>query len=69
MALTAFEPIVYFSTILELKSLYLLEYQEFFHSNKRKIAVEPTIHQNSAVSKGLVGKMLKSLIINIDLES
>ena len=39
---------------------------KFFLCNKRKIAVKPTIHQNSHVSKELLGK---SLIINIDFES
>ena len=29
---------------------------EFLHCNKRKIAVKPTINQNSAVSKALLGK-------------
>ena len=37
--------------------------------NKRKIAVKPTIHQNSASSKAFIGKILKSLMINIDFES
>ena len=29
---------------------------EFFLCNKHKIALKPTIHQNSAASKGLLGK-------------
>ena len=29
---------------------------EFFLCNKRKTAVKPTIHQNSVVSKALLGK-------------
>ena len=43
--------------------------EEFFFCNKRKIAVKTTIQQNSAVSKALLGKILKSPIINIDFES
>ena len=35
---------------------------EFFLCNKRKIAVKPTIHQNSAVSKTFLGKSLNPLI-------
>ena len=37
--------------------------------NKRKTVVKPTIHQNSAISSTFFGKVLKSLIINIDFES
>ena len=37
----------------------------FFLCNKREIAVKPTIHPNSAVSKVLFRKILKSQIINI----
>ena len=39
---------------------------EFFICNKRKIAVRPTIHQNSSVSKALIGKILRSLILNLE---
>ena len=42
---------------------------KFFLCNKRKIAVQPTIHQNSDVSKSINKKILKSLITNIDFES
>ena len=35
---------------------YRLKKEEFFLCNKRKIAVKPTIHQNSVVSKTLLGK-------------
>ena len=32
-------------------------YRYFFFRNKRKMAVKPTIHQNVAVSKPLLGKI------------
>ena len=35
---------------------YRLKKSGVFLCNKRKIAVKPTIHQNSAVSKALLGK-------------
>ena len=35
---------------------YGLKEVEFFLCNKRKIAVKPTIHQNSVVSKTFLGK-------------
>ena len=44
---------------------------EFFLCNKRKIAVKPTIHQNSAVSKTFLGKsenpLLEMLILNPEI--
>ena len=42
---------------------------EFFLSNKSKIAVKPTIHQKFSCLKNIFGKILKSLIINVDFES
>ena len=42
---------------------------EFFLCKKRAIAVKPRIQQNPTVSKALLGKILKSLTINIDFES
>ena len=41
---------------------------DFFLCNKHKKAIKPTIHQNSAVSKTFLGKILKSLI-NINFKS
>ena len=38
----------------------------FVVCNKRKIATKPTIYQNSSVSKSIIVKIVKSLIINID---
>ena len=42
---------------------------KFLPCNKRKTAVKPTMHQNSAVSKAFLGKILKSMIKNIGFES
>ena len=36
---------------------YILKKKGVFLCNKRKIAVKPTVHQNSAVSKALLGKL------------
>ena len=41
----------------------------FFLCNKSKIPNKPTKQQDPAVSKALLGKNLKSLIINIDKNS
>ena len=38
----------------------------YFLYNKRQIAEFSRIHENSAVSKAIIGKRLKSVIINID---
>ena len=44
---------------------------DFFLCNKRKIAVKPTIHQNSAASKTFLGKfenhLLQMLILNPEI--
>ena len=36
---------------------YRLRKLKFFLFNKRKIDVKPTVHQNSAVPKALLGKL------------
>ena len=36
---------------------YRLKKSEFFLCNKHKIALKPTIHQNSAASVALLGKL------------
>ena len=44
---------------------------EFFLCNKPKIAVKPTIHQNSVSNclKNIFEKIFKSMIINVEFES
>ena len=44
---------------------------EFHFRNNHKIVVKPTMHQeqDSAISKALLEKFLKLVIINIDFES
>ena len=46
---------------------YILKKIGVFICNKRKLAVKLTIHQNSAVSKNIIGKNVKSLTTNINL--
>ena len=47
---------------------YILKKIGVFICNKRKLAVKLTIHQNSAVSKNIIGKNVKSLTTNINFE-